>query len=169
MDGEGFYYWPDGRIFEGTFVDGKKQGKGRFFWKNGQVYEGEFKMDECNGVGTLFYPDGKRFEGNWKEGNKHGKGTYVFPNGQLFVVIYHYGKKMGEGKFIDGAGSNIQNVKEEYHSLAKKAAKGNQWVQDIGKKLPKRPRGKTARVGGIDDGVGGPNEIDDILNHFKKN
>lgn len=24
MQGEGFYYWPDGRIYEGSFEDGKK-------------------------------------------------------------------------------------------------------------------------------------------------
>ena len=49
----------------------------------------------------------------------------MFPNGQMYVIVYSHGKKMGEGKFIDGAGANLTNVKEEYHSLAKKAAKGN--------------------------------------------
>ncbi len=39
------FYFSDGRIYEGDFLQGKKHGKGRYFWPNGQVYEGEFKND----------------------------------------------------------------------------------------------------------------------------
>ena len=35
MDGVGYYVWPDGRIYEGEFIVGKKNGKGKFFWPNG--------------------------------------------------------------------------------------------------------------------------------------
>ena len=51
MDGDGFFYWPDGRIYEGQWLMGKKHGKGKYFWPNGQVYDGDFKNDNCFGFG----------------------------------------------------------------------------------------------------------------------
>jgi len=32
MDGYGKFYWPDGRIYEGEYLDDKKHGKGVFKW-----------------------------------------------------------------------------------------------------------------------------------------
>ena len=76
MDGNGFFYWLEGKIYEGDWVGGKRHGKGKYFWPNGpngKVYQGDFKNDKCVGQGVLYYPDGlltdgKRFEGTWKEG-----------------------------------------------------------------------------------------------------
>ncbi len=37
------YIWPDGRRFEGEFLQGKQHGIGIFISKNGQRREAEFK------------------------------------------------------------------------------------------------------------------------------
>jgi hypothetical protein len=39
------YIWPDGRRYEGDYIDDKKEGFGIYLW-----------------------PDGKRYEGGWKDG-----------------------------------------------------------------------------------------------------
>lgn len=32
MEGEGVFKWPDGRKYEGHYVDDKKEGHGTFHW-----------------------------------------------------------------------------------------------------------------------------------------
>jgi hypothetical protein len=32
MEGEGVFKWPDGRKYEGEYVDDKKEGRGVFYW-----------------------------------------------------------------------------------------------------------------------------------------
>lgn len=131
MEGEGFFYWPDGRIFEGSFILGKKHGIGKYFWPNGQVYVGDFKNDNCSGFGITYYPDGKRFEGNWKDGNKHGKGRYIFPGGSSYQITYVDGKKSKQGELEKGKVSTEQ-MRKEYQSLAKKSLHGKEFMKQYG-------------------------------------
>jgi len=99
------------------------------------VYVGEFKGDTCNNKGTLFYPDGKRFEGQWKDGKKNGRGNYVFPNGSIYQVIYREGTKMNQG-VLKAGDVNIESLKTEYRSLAKKSQFARDFLDEtIGKKF----------------------------------
>jgi hypothetical protein len=123
MHGEGLFQWPDGRLYYGGFQGGKKNGKGTYLWPNGQCYEGEFKNDQCSGPGVLHYPDGKTFTGCWKEEKKHGAGYYSWPNGAKYFVHYSEGKMIGEGH-IENSAVSIDQIKNEYISLAKKTSKG---------------------------------------------
>jgi hypothetical protein len=58
MHGKGVFAWPDGRRYEGEYIDDKKQGFGIFFW-----------------------PDGRQYIGQWGHGKQHGRGTFVAING----------------------------------------------------------------------------------------
>jgi len=40
MDGKGIFSWPDGRKYEGGYVNDKKEGYGVFNWPDGRKYEG---------------------------------------------------------------------------------------------------------------------------------
>ena len=40
-------------------------GKGVYKWADGRVYEGEFVNDKRNGFGIYTWTDGRRYEGNW--------------------------------------------------------------------------------------------------------
>lgn len=44
--GYGKYYWPDGKIFEGTWVNGKREGQGMITFTNGESKVGEWKNDQ---------------------------------------------------------------------------------------------------------------------------
>lgn len=35
--------WPNGRSYEGSFKNGKREGYGTFIWNTGAKYEGEWK------------------------------------------------------------------------------------------------------------------------------
>lgn len=43
MNGRGTLSWPDGKSYEGEFVDDKRDGAGLFKWGDGKVYEGQWK------------------------------------------------------------------------------------------------------------------------------
>ncbi len=59
MEGYGIFTWPDGRRYEGQYIDDKKEGHGNFYW-----------------------PDGRKYEGGWKNGKQHGIGVYTSASGK---------------------------------------------------------------------------------------
>ena len=40
MEGRGVFSWSDGRVYEGEYVDDKKEGHGIFLWPDGRKYDG---------------------------------------------------------------------------------------------------------------------------------
>ena len=42
MDGEGEYIFPDGRKYNGEWMNNKMHGEGEFIWPNGKKYNGNF-------------------------------------------------------------------------------------------------------------------------------
>ena len=40
MHGRGVFTWPDGRKYEGEYVNDKKHGEGVFTWPDGRKYVG---------------------------------------------------------------------------------------------------------------------------------
>lgn len=40
MHGYGVFEWPDGRLYEGTYVEDVKHGVGTFKWPDGKIYTG---------------------------------------------------------------------------------------------------------------------------------
>ena len=42
MHGKGIYNWPDGRKYDGQFVNDKREGFGLFTWADGRKYEGHW-------------------------------------------------------------------------------------------------------------------------------
>lgn len=45
-------------VYEGEYVNDKKEGYGVFKWASGNVYEGMFKDDERHGKGKMTWTDG---------------------------------------------------------------------------------------------------------------
>ena len=45
-------------------------GKGVLVWPNGKMYEGGYLNDNREGFGRLTWPDGSVYEGLWKNGKK---------------------------------------------------------------------------------------------------
>ena len=60
------------------------------------IYDGEFLDGKRNGKGKEYYKEGKlKFEGNYLNGEKNGKGKEYYHNGQLaFNGEYINGEKM---------------------------------------------------------------------------
>ena len=94
-------------IFEGKYVNGKKNGKGKEYDYNGNlIFEGEYLNGKRNGKGKEYDYDGDLiFEGEYLNGKRNGKGKE-----------YDYdGKLKFEGEYLDG---NIL-IKKEYEKDGK--------------------------------------------------
>lgn len=52
--GKGVYKWSNGDIYDGEFINDKRNGLGVYFWsEKGGTYRGEWKGDRMNGYGRL--------------------------------------------------------------------------------------------------------------------
>lgn len=115
MHGTGKYFYADGGVYEGEWVDGKvccsliflvvlrlfsmkllqMHGKGAYVFPNGNRYEGEWANDMKAGYGILFYVNGERYEGYWRDDKAHGRGTLTYAHGDKYVGEWAGGKKHG--------------------------------------------------------------------------
>ena len=62
--------WPDGRKYDGDYVDDQKEGFGIYFWPDGKRYEGQWSDGKQHGEGKILNAKGKCRKGIWEEGNR---------------------------------------------------------------------------------------------------
>jgi hypothetical protein len=73
--------YEDGRVYEGSVLNGIKEGEGKLIYPDGAYYEGHFSENKMHGFGTLYYRVGKpAYEGYWHEDQFHGKGILYNEN-----------------------------------------------------------------------------------------
>lgn len=56
-------------VYEGEYLNDKKNGYGRYRWGNGIIYEGHFKNDLKHGEGKIIYENGKVVSHTWNKGH----------------------------------------------------------------------------------------------------
>lgn len=95
--GHGVYTYTNGSVYEGQWVDGRKQGQGKQMQPDGSIYTGEWRDNQQHGKGRMRWANGDAYEGQWSDGHRHGKGIFTTADGDRF-----------EGNFVvdqrDGAG-----------------------------------------------------------------
>lgn len=103
-EGMGTYVWPDGQRYSGQWRDDLQDGKGTLTFANGDVYEGDFLKNERTGTGTLRYKNGGSYTGQWLRGARDGRGVEEWPNGQRYDGTWKNNRKDGSGsmRFPDG-------------------------------------------------------------------
>ena len=80
----GMYAPPNGNVYEGKYLDGKRSGKGKLTWVSGNVYEGDYLNGVRTGKGKFTYADGTIYEGDFLDGKHHGKGKYTDKDGTIY-------------------------------------------------------------------------------------
>ena len=68
MDGKGVFNFPDGRKYEGEYIDDKKHGYGTFTWPDGRKWVGQWGSGNQHGVGSHTNENGKTRQGRWENG-----------------------------------------------------------------------------------------------------
>lgn len=99
--GKGKCIFEDGLIYNGSWVNGKREGVGKMTFPNNDYYEGEWKNDAPNGKGEHSI-GGEYYKGDFVEGNRHGKGTYKWSQEKTkYVGEFKNNCKDGFGKYYE--------------------------------------------------------------------
>lgn len=97
----------DGDLFEGYFLNGKKNGRGKYTWANGNVYDGNWVDGKCTGKGRISWSSGASFDGEWKD-NQMSEGKYSYADGSVYEGSFKNGKRDGYGKRIYTSGDKYE-------------------------------------------------------------
>ena len=61
-------------IYEGDWINNKREGNGKYIFENGEYYIGQFKNGLFHGKGIYYYSNGKiKKKGNWINNEFVGK------------------------------------------------------------------------------------------------
>ena len=103
----------DNLIYEGEYLNGKRNGKGKEYDENKLIFEGEYLNGKRNGKGKEYYNDGElKFEGEYLNGERNGKGKEYDYNGELIF----------EGDYLNGERWNGKG--KEYYNNGELAFEG---------------------------------------------
>ena len=93
-------------IYEGDFINNKKEGKGRIkFLESNVIYEGTFINDNIEGYGIFKYTNGNIYEGEVKNWKMNGNGAYKYRNGKIL-----------KGRFVDNKIVDYENIQPSFYS-----------------------------------------------------
>lgn len=87
----------DGKIYEGEWMQGKREGFGILYYPNGSKYIGYFGDNQCNGLGKQIHSGGEIYIGNWVQGQAEGIGKYINPEGGTYEGEWKKDKQHGFG------------------------------------------------------------------------
>ena len=101
-------------IFEGEYLNGKKNGKGKEYYENGKLkFEGEYLNGEKNGKGKEYDENGKiKYEGEYLDDEKNGNGKEYYRNGKLMFEGEFVKDKKFSGKGYDCNNNIIYELKD---------------------------------------------------------
>ena len=90
-------FYENGEYYIGQWLNNHKHGKGIIYYKNGNImYDGEYVNDKREGNGKYIYENGEYYIGEWKNDLRHGKGIIYYKNGNI-----KYDGYWNNGKFVE--------------------------------------------------------------------
>ena len=97
FDGHGTIYYSNNEcVYEGNFLESKRNGFGIFKDKNGDIFEGNWKNNMKNGEGIYYFKNSSRFLCKWKDDLKNGKGFLFLKNGLILETRWKNGEPIGK-------------------------------------------------------------------------
>ena len=93
--------YPNGDVYDGVLVDGKKEGQGKMTYANGDVYDGPWVNDKKEGPtnGSMDYADGSHYYGRWLNDLRSGQGEMMTPTSE-YDGEWLNGLKHGDGNMF---------------------------------------------------------------------
>lgn len=105
--GQAHFRWPDGRTYDGSWVNGEPHGAGTETLPDGSRYRGEWRQGERHGEGSLTRADGV-YRGGWAHGSRHGEGTFRGSDGSRYDGHWRQGQRSGYGRYVTAAGATYE-------------------------------------------------------------
>ena len=118
----------DTLIYEGGYVNGKRNGKGKEYHNGELIFKGMYNNGKRNGKGKEYRFGKFIFEGMYIKGERNGKGREYNDGELIFKGLYSKGKRNGKGKeykkgkliyegnYEDGEKSGIFKHYNDYYS-----------------------------------------------------
>jgi len=100
--GTGTQRWPDGTMYNGSWVRGAAHGQGKLTKSDGSGYEGMWVEGRKHGVGYERLVDQSEYRGNFADGQKHGHGAFKWKGGASYTGEFVEDILQGEGLFLWG-------------------------------------------------------------------
>lgn len=104
-DGYRVVHYPDGSVYEGYVLNGRREGEGRFVRSDGFVYSGGWTNDSMNGTGKMIWPNGDNYSGDVVYGAFQGNGTMIWASGDSYSGQWYEGEFHGKGKLLWSSGN----------------------------------------------------------------
>ena len=107
LQGEGMEYDESGLLtYQGSFVNGQREGEGSLYENGVLCYQGEFSKGIPNGQGVSYYPSGgQEYVGTFHQGVYDGEGTLYYENGQTrYKGLFSAGNFEGQGRLYQEDG-----------------------------------------------------------------
>jgi hypothetical protein len=118
-EGSGRFVYPDGAIYEGSYVtnsNGVKVKNGQGNYSDGHSsYQGRWENDRMHGRGFYIGASGATYDGDFLDSKFHGQGIYKWPDGAEYRGLWSYNKMHGTGSYT--AADGLQFVGEYYNGL----------------------------------------------------
>ena len=88
-------------IFEGDFLDGRRDGRGTYrYYKSGNKYQGDWSQNNKHGIGKMSYNNVGEYHGYWEHNRRHGEGVFTYTNGDVYSGWWKFGEKSGFGTYV---------------------------------------------------------------------
>ena len=93
-------------VYEGDFVNGKREGYGKIIFEDGKYFIGKYLNDKENGKGIYYNKNNtKKYEGYLIDGKREGYGKDIDRNGDCFIGPWKNNLAHGKGKNFDKEGN----------------------------------------------------------------
>ena len=89
--------WPNGCVYEGSWLKNQKHGHGAVKYADGASYVGQYENGLKHGLGTYKWADGEAYCGDFANDTRHGRGAHTYANGNVYVGFYEAGQRKGPG------------------------------------------------------------------------
>jgi len=134
-----YYGENDALIFEGEYLNGKRNGKGKEYDIYGNlIFEGEYLNGKKNGKGKEYFHGCLILDGEYLNGKRNGKGKYYDCNGKLLFEGEYLNDKQWIGTRYDKNGNiiykltnNINGKGKEYYNIDGKLLFEGEYLKGI--------------------------------------
>ena len=80
----------EGVEYEGTWLNGMRDGYGELRYKNGSIYQGNWQKGMKWGQGRMTYATGNYYEGNWENNKRNGQRSNQRENGTSSLLNAYF-------------------------------------------------------------------------------
>lgn len=96
-EGYGIETFANKSVYQGEFHKGFKHGIGKYKWSDGSIYEGELVNNSLEGYGIIKFKGGTYCAGIWKDNQINGFGKFYFPDVKCYIGFFKQDVKSGFG------------------------------------------------------------------------